>query len=200
MKPLLAMKKFIYKEIDSTQEEIKKLLKNESPYKEALLVFADKQNFGKGRFGRTWSSPAGKGIYMSFAQKLDSKLISEPQSLIELAESITKRTGLLLIEVLKKFFNSAVLEDLYLKPINDIYYQEKKLAGILIEIITHNEEKFLITGIGINLFKSEYDLDETSDGKNAIPISLEEIFNKQAWHQSFNKTELIESIAIALLN
>lgn len=194
------MKKFFYQEIDSTQEEIKKLLKNESHYKEALLVFADKQNSGKGRFGRNWSSPAGKGIYMSLAQKLDDGLLNEPQSLIELAESITKKTGLVLIEVLKKFFDSPLLEDLYLKPINDIYYQEKKLAGILIEIINHNEEKFLIIGIGINLLKSEYDLVESLDGKNAVPISLEEILTDHSWQKSFNKTELIESIAIALLN
>ncbi len=194
------MRKFFYKEINSTQEEIKKLLKNESPYKEALLVFADQQNSGKGRFGRTWSSPAGKGIYMSLAKKLDDGLLSKPQSLIELAESITKKTGLVLIEVLKEFFDSSLLDDLYLKPINDIYYQEKKLAGILIEITNHNEEKFLIIGIGINLFKSEHDLAESSDGKNATPISLEEIFTDSSWQKSFNKDELVESIAIALLN
>ena len=194
------MKKFFYKEINSTQEEIKKLIKNENLYEEALLVFADKQNSGKGRFGRTWSSPSGKGIYMSLAKKLDNELLSKPQSLIELAESITKKTGLVLIEVLKSFFQSVQLTDLYLKPINDIYYQDKKLAGILIEIINHNEEKYLIIGIGVNLFKSEYDLAESSDGKNATPISLEEIFTDSTWQKSFNKDELVESIAIAVLN
>ena len=54
---------FSYKEIDSTNEEAKRFLADGSV--EQALFVAESQTAGKGRRGRSFYSPAGKGIYMS---------------------------------------------------------------------------------------------------------------------------------------
>ena len=56
---------FIYEEeIDSTNEEVKRLAAKGAPH--GTVVAADMQTKGKGRRGRSWSSPKGDSIYMSF--------------------------------------------------------------------------------------------------------------------------------------
>lgn len=123
-----------FDEIDSTNNYLKNQNQNN------LLVIANKQTSGKGRLGRTFISEADKGIYMS--------LLIKPN--IEL-ENITKITCLVAVsikEALEKFHI-----DSSIKWVNDIYINNKKIAGILVESQIHlNKLDYLIIGIGINLY------------------------------------------------
>ena len=53
----------VFEEIDSTNKEAKRLAISEPS--EPLLIIADRQTEGRGRFGRSFYSPSGTGLYMS---------------------------------------------------------------------------------------------------------------------------------------
>ena len=57
----------VYDSIDSTNLELKRRVRNGSmSASEYTLIVADEQTGGRGRLGRTFESPKGSGIYMSF--------------------------------------------------------------------------------------------------------------------------------------
>ncbi len=103
-------------------------------------VFAEAQSEGKGRLGRTWISPAAKGIYLSLI--LRPKITSGKASLITLLAAIS------CAEAIREV---CALQALIRWP-NDILVNNKKVCGILTEMQTdNNKAKFIILGIGINV-------------------------------------------------
>lgn len=130
-------KVFYYEEIDSTNTMAKKLGKQQNTH--GNLVLAEQQSTGRGRLGRTWSSPKGSGIWMSLI--LQPKIQSWHASMLTLVaalavnKSIREVTGL----------NSLI------KWPNDIVMNGKKVCGILTEMNTCNEKlQCVVIGIGIN--------------------------------------------------
>ena len=80
-----------------------------------------------------------------------------------------------------------------IKPINDIYYKDKKLGGILIESRLQDKGiSYLISGVGINIKKTNHELDRDI----VQPISLEEIISDVETRSPclFSKENLIEKI------
>ena len=133
---------FLYDEADSTNELAKKY-GDANPGKEAIFI-ADYQSKGKGRRGRSFYSPKGTGMYMSFLTRPDVKLEEAMNFTCMIAEStcraIEKVTGI----------NPGI------KWVNDIYYNEKKISGILTEASTSLEDgslSYVVIGIGINLYE-----------------------------------------------
>lgn len=127
-----------FPEIDSTNLEIKR--RAETGAEAPLLVTADAQTAGRGRRGRTWSSPPGNDIYMSLL--LRPPIRPERASMLTIvaalavAAGIRKETGL---EVGIKWPNDAVVNG-------------KKICGILTEMSTDMEEiSYVVPGIGINV-------------------------------------------------
>ena len=170
---------FYYDSIDSTNEEAKRLI-DSGKIKETLVIVADEQTRGKGTRGRTWDSPKGAGIYLSVVHLPKKNKFFETTTLYTLACGI------------------ACVESVYevckikpsLKPVNDIYFSGKKLGGILIESKLYESGiSSLITGIGINVQKTKYNLDRDI----VSPVSLEEILSKEAFAK-FSKQLLIENI------
>src|SRR3989338_209684 len=170
---------FYYDSIDSTNEEAKRLI-DSGKIKETLVIVADEQTRGKGTRGRTWDSPKGAGIYLSVVHLPKKNKFFETTTLYTLACGI------------------ACVESVYevckikpsLKPVNDIYFSCKKLGGILIESKLYESGiSSLITGIGINVQKTKYNLDRDI----VSPVSLEEILSKEAFAK-FSKQLLIENI------
>ncbi len=106
----------------------------------SIVAIAECQTAGVGRLGRDWISPFGGNIYFSMRTKVNvpaHKL--GPFSLT---------VGISVIETLRLFG----LTDLCLKWPNDIYYNGKKLSGVLIEIVAQDKNSVdLIIGIGINI-------------------------------------------------
>lgn len=122
---------------DSTNNYLKenyKEIKDRLP----LMVTSLRQTSGRGRDRRSWVSPEGMGLYSSiaFTLPLECKLYLLPLiaavSIIEVLEDVAR-------------------VKLALKWPNDILYNSKKMAGILIENNINDKEIFSVVGMGINL-------------------------------------------------
>ena len=103
------------------------------------LILAQEQSAGRGRLGRSFHSPADAGIYMTLVL---------PLSQIQSPEELTVRAGVALCEALEKQFPTLHPS---IKWVNDIYANEKKLAGILVEgVFSAKGTPYAIVGVGIN--------------------------------------------------
>jgi len=127
------------------------------------------QTSGKGRLGRSWVSHAQQALTFSVAYPF-KKNISELSGLslacgLAVVKGISQASGISQ-EDLKK-------SGLGLKWPNDIFFNEKKLAGMLLEggQLDSNQSTWLVIGIGINLTT-----DETLENTIQRPIaSLDQI-------------------------
>ena len=124
-----------YSCIDSTNNEAKRNL-DLNP----CLFVAEEQTNGRGRKGRSFYSPKDKGIYMTL-------LLENNDDLNDIVK-ITSYASLCVVKAIKKLTN--IQTDI--KWVNDIYYQDKKICGILIERFLLNDKAYLIIGIGLNLY------------------------------------------------
>lgn len=136
-----------YKEIDSTQNEIYRLIKNNS-IKNGTLVMADIQTNGKGTHGRVWHTDEEDNIAFSFYVNVNCN--------IQNVEGLTIEIAQIIIEI---FENKYGIE-LEVKEPNDIMYNNKKLGGILTQTKLLGETvKYLVIGIGINTNKKNFSKD-----------------------------------------
>ncbi|MDH5181333.1 MAG: bifunctional biotin--[acetyl-CoA-carboxylase] ligase/biotin operon repressor BirA [Gammaproteobacteria bacterium] len=103
------------------------------------VVFAEQQTAGRGRRGNRWVSPFGKNLYFSLAWRFDVPVMQ--LSGLGLVVAIAVANGL-----------AVFVPDVGLKWPNDIYWQNRKLAGILLEVEgeVHGTGTVII-GIGINI-------------------------------------------------
>ena len=121
---------------NSTNEDAKK----SAMQAKMAVVVSEHQKQGRGRSGKTWLSPFAANLYFS------AKCIFSPKSLQHLM-ALSPYTGILLADILRDFGINAKV-----KWPNDIWVNEQKLAGILIEIEKEAEASFFVTiGIGINI-------------------------------------------------
>jgi len=115
------------------------------------IIRADIQTEGRGRLGKSWESPSGKGLYFSIILRPD-KLAGADYP------KITLTAGLAVANVLAKIPP--------LKPVlkwpNDVYLAGKKCCGILAEssLGGATDQKFAILGIGINVLTERNDFPE----------------------------------------
>lgn len=144
----------------STNTYFSNLLK-ESEYPEGSIVSALFQSKGKGLGQNTWESEKGKNLIFS--------LVLYPEFLpLEKNFLLSKAVSLGIANYLQ-----AKTNHIKIKWPNDIYYQNNKLAGILIEnSIKGSNIKSSIIGIGLNLNQTNF----ISDAPN--PISLSQITKK----------------------
>ena len=101
---------------------------------------AEYQTAGRGRRGREWISPFASHLYFSMYWRLDAG--------IEKASGLSLLVGIATVNVLEKLG----IQGVGLKWPNDLYYQGKKLAGILIELNAQASDVcHSVIGIGINV-------------------------------------------------
>lgn len=136
-----------YKEIDSTQSEIWRLIQNKA-ITNGTLVIAEIQTKGKGTHGRIWHTDEKGNIAFSFFIQMDCNVKKLEGITIEIAKIINK--------IIEEQYNLK----LEIKEPNDIIYRNKKIGGILTEtkIISENV-KYLVVGIGINTKKQNFSKD-----------------------------------------
>ena len=107
---------------------------------EGTVVCAESQTKGKGRLGRNWASPKGKGIYMS--------VILRPALTPADLTQLTLLGAVAVCEAVGKFCDVPAK----IKWPNDILVNNKKLAGILTESSAEMDRvRFVVVGIGVNV-------------------------------------------------
>lgn len=127
----------VYRSLDSTNNEAKKYIQKNNVKK--VIFAADIQNSGRGRRGHSWFSDDPASVSVSFLYKAGGNLNQIPQ--------ITAAAALAVNKTLKKFRLAGDL-----KWPNDILIKNKKICGILSELIFNkNQEAFVVIGCGINL-------------------------------------------------
>ncbi len=135
-----------YDEIISTNDEAKALIRQGAPH--GTVLIADRQSGGRGRIGRSFSSPAGMGVYMSVILRLqctpDQLMHLTCAAAVAACDAVEKATGL----------------RPGIKWTNDLVCGGKKLAGILTELVITPTETAAIIGIGINCAQAQADFPE----------------------------------------
>ena len=130
--------------ISSTNDLAKQMAKDGAPH--GTVLIAGHQTGGRGRLGRSFSSPAGMGIYMSIILRPDCA----PEKLMHL----TCATAVAMCDAVQ----SALGFRPGVKWINDLVYEKKKLGGILTELsVNAQKTDYAIVGIGINCLQSAQD-------------------------------------------
>lgn len=119
----------------------------EFPKDQMILITADEQTAGRGRFKRHWLSPRGVNIYATycFLPKPNFTEIGHiPQLLALVASQVLDQWGF----------------KLALKWPNDLILSGKKLGGILCETVAEQDGRWIICGIGLNVNMRQEDLDK----------------------------------------
>jgi len=144
--------------VDSTNEFAKALIET-TP--EGTVVRARQQTHGRGRFGKTWYSPE-QGLWMSVVLRPSNPAL------------ITIAAGVAVCEALDACGVSPSI-----KWPNDVLLNNKKIGGVLTEIVDHH----VIVGIGLNLNIQSFP-DELTDIASSVyletgqRIDREEAFNR----------------------
>ena len=153
-----------FPETDSTNIQAKRLGEEGAP--EGTLVVAERQTAGKGRRGRTWSSPSGTSIYMSF--------LLRPNIPPRCAPMVTLIAGL----AGAKAVNQVTGLNARIKWPNDLVVNGKKICGILTEMSAEMEGiHYIVTGIGINVNQKEFP-EEIRDKATSLLLEGGRRFNR----------------------
>jgi len=131
--------------IDSTNNYAMGLVR-EAMAQHGTAVFTHEQTEGKGQRNRQWTSEKNQNIALS--------LVIEPGTLNCSHLFLLSMT---IASVLHQFLSRYVKNDLKIKWPNDIYWRDRKAAGILIENVWQgNEWRYAVVGIGININQTDF--------------------------------------------
>lgn len=148
-----------FSSIDSTQKKVKSIKQPEN----GTLVIADNQVAAIGTHERKWYTGNGKNIAMSFVLFPDCK--------IQKMEKITTEIADCLIKILKEMTNF----EFEVKEPNDIFYQGKKVSGILTETVCKGENiRKIYIGIGLNVNQEKF-----PGNLSEIATSLKKVCGKE---------------------
>lgn len=130
----------VFKEVTSTNDKAREF---ELSGCGDCVVISDYQSAGRGRRGRSFFSPKGMGLYISFLLHPDMDISRVTpvtcMAAVATARAIEKVTG----------------KNPSIKWVNDLYLEDKKICGILTEGFTSIEDgslSYIVVGIGINLY------------------------------------------------
>ncbi|MGE6574683.1 biotin--[acetyl-CoA-carboxylase] ligase [Paenibacillus xylanexedens] len=161
----------------STQGDVLKLA--EQGQAEGAVVIAEEQTGGRGRFGRQWFSPPGKGIWMSVLLRPDLPLQHTPQ--------LTLLTGVAVCRAVRACSGA----DAGIKWPNDVLIDGRKVCGILLEsTVEDHEVRYCIAGIGVDV---NFDPEDYPEDLTTIATSL-----KMETGQSVDRTKLTAAILTEL--
>lgn len=165
----------LFASIDSTNAYLKSYVPNQG----LTCCLAETQTAGRGRFQRYWHSPFGENIYCSVALQLESDLSR--------LSGLSLIVSLAIYEVLQSYTS----ESIFIKWPNDLLWNHKKLAGVLIEMTAEGHGYVdLIIGMGINInsittpqkkitkpWCSLRDMTQKSFDRNLIVVALIEVLD-----------------------
>jgi BirA family transcriptional regulator, biotin operon repressor / biotin---[acetyl-CoA-carboxylase] ligase len=143
-----------------------------------MAFFAHEQVAGKGQRGKVWASEKGENIILS--------LIVKPQPL-QLAQQF--QLSACVAVTVQDFFMRYAGDDTKIKWPNDLYWQDRKAGGVLIESVVSSQHstvgnwQWAIIGIGININQTGFPDDLPN------PVSLKQITGK-----NFDTVELAKEL------
>jgi BirA family transcriptional regulator, biotin operon repressor / biotin---[acetyl-CoA-carboxylase] ligase len=153
---IIGSKLFYFENLPSTNTHAALLLKN-SDIREGTIIYTNYQSAGRGQIGNRWESEDGSNLLISIVL-FPSMINPLDQFLISMAISLG------ICDFLKRFIPSITI-----KWPNDIYVNNDKIAGILIEhSILGDKIENTIAGIGLNINQNEF----LSNAPNPISLSL----------------------------
>lgn len=150
---------YIFDSISSTSDYLRSHVKYQY---DNYICLADNQISGRGKFNNTWYSPFEKNIYFSMQTRIkncDGRL-----------HSLSIVISVIVVNTLCQLFPDIMF---FIKWPNDIFFKNKKLSGILIDVIhTSIIYTWVVIGIGINV-----NMDCTKLINSNLWISLFQILN-----------------------
>ena len=186
-------------ESTTSTNDLAKLYANQNSTTPAIFI-SEEQTAGRGRLGRKFVSPSKTGLYIS--------LCLFPTIALEDLSLITCATAVACVETIEQLTGKS----LNIKWVNDLFYQDKKVGGILTEVISDFESQqvqALIVGMGINLienpqsfpeelhsivgsiFSSKTEYDNSSFNRNHFIAQFLEKWT--FYYQNLSKRDFIES-------
>jgi BirA family biotin operon repressor/biotin-[acetyl-CoA-carboxylase] ligase len=133
----------IHDQINSTNTYLMGCARNNAP--SGFICLAESQSNGKGRRGRDWVSPYGSNIYMSILWRFKQNGLAS-------ISGLSLAVGVAIVRALRQH----QIGDIELKWPNDIYYEGKKLGGILVEASGESDGPCaIVIGLGVNFFLPE---------------------------------------------
>jgi BirA family biotin operon repressor/biotin-[acetyl-CoA-carboxylase] ligase len=129
---------YLFEEIDSTSSEARRRIT--AGERGTFLVLAEGQTAGRGRQGKSFYSPAGGGIYMTLAIPAAGApadvVCATTAAAVAVYSAILAQTGI----------------ETDIKWVNDLYWNEKKVAGILAEAVLDHTGALthILIGVGLN--------------------------------------------------
>ena len=150
--------------------------------KHGMAWFAREQTAGKGQMGKSWQSEPGQNIAMSIVLKPEMfKNAGQIQLIFEMAMAC------------RSFMEIHSKQKIKIKWPNDIYWNDRKAGGILIESIMGTGEtdhwKWAVVGVGMNINQTVF------DPLLPNPVSLKQITGKE-----YDPIELAKELGNHLLN
>ncbi|MBO4722135.1 MAG: biotin--[acetyl-CoA-carboxylase] ligase [Muribaculaceae bacterium] len=127
----------LLQETPSTNDFLKRMV---STLESGTLISAYQQSAGRGQKGNTWEAEPGKNVTMSL-------LIKKPRVGVKEQFAISEAVSLAIVEALEKY-----VKGIKIKWPNDIYYNDGKIGGILIEhSLAEDAIDYTIAGVGVNI-------------------------------------------------
>jgi BirA family biotin operon repressor/biotin-[acetyl-CoA-carboxylase] ligase len=138
---------------------------------EGALVCAESQKKGKGRMGRQWVSPKGKGLYFS--------LVLRPALHPSQVSQLTLLSSVAVCAALRAVSDVPVT----IKWPNDLLVGPKKMGGILTELSAETERvRFVVVGVGINV----------NTNLKSLPANSTSLAAEA--HQTFQRVAVLQSV------
>jgi BirA family biotin operon repressor/biotin-[acetyl-CoA-carboxylase] ligase len=164
----LAREIVVFEETDSTNEAA--LKRGRHGAGEGVVIFAERQTAGRGRFGRRWESASHRGLWFSLLMRPELPLTQWTRlttwAAVSVATAIERETEL----------------RASIKWPNDVYVAERKVAGMLIESGTDTAGRhFAVVGIGVNVNQHAADFPpELSDKAGSLRTAAGCSFDRTA--------------------
>lgn len=159
----------VFEETDSTNDLAARAGEDGLP--EGIVIFAESQRAGRGTSGRKWLSPPHQNL-------LFSVLLRPPEGVpVARWPELTFCAALAVAEAAERETGRAAR----VKWPNDVYFGERKAAGILLESHQRQVPGFVVVGIGLNVLQREEDFDpEIRDkaGSLAMAAGVERVMDR----------------------
>lgn len=195
---------------DSTNAQLMQALQHNTVPAKSTVVVAEAQTAGRGRRGRPWYSPFGSNLYFSYYWRLEQGM--------QAAMGLSLVAGCAVCALLRRDYQVEAT----LKWPNDIYIDQRKVAGVLVELAGQADATCdVVIGVGLNITLSENAMQHISQpyaeltaasgvkvDRNALVVQLQkeltaalQLFERQGFkpfQQVFNQVDLFAGRMVTL--